>query len=199
MAPTYDVGCENVKWEGPIAVFEALQTEIDRRLLNADTLSVLDLGTGHGQLGDLFKKSRHGNTHVTGVDIAEKMLKEAVEKQHIDIAIHGNAEEMSWALNGEFDIVTCVGVLDFIYDTPSFAGEVTRVLKPGGFFGFNYEPQGTEFPGVESIKHHTQTLQRQFERNGAKILTIQERPEIFTNFRTGIPVTNNIMIGTMPG
>ncbi len=198
MAEKYKIGSKKVEWIGPIVVFEALQAEINKRSLNNNDLFILDLGTGHGELGEHFKQKHNGTVHVTGVDLSQEMLKRATEGKHIDRAIHSGAEDLPWSPSNEFHIVTCVGVLDFIENTQNFAKEVTRVLKPGGLFGFCYEPQGTEFPGVKSIKHHTPTLRGQFERNGAEIITIEEQPSIFKNFITGVPVTNNIMVGRMP-
>ena len=193
MAPTYDAGCEKVKWRGPNLVYHALQDHIDsQRLLGGTTL--LDLGAGSGRLGHLFKRQNPA-THVTAVDLSGEMLKIAKESGNADITRQGDATDLSWSESAQFDFVTCVGVLDFIDDTKKFTAEVARVLKPGGLFGITYEPFGTSREGVKSHQHVTHELESQFRAAGANLIEIQSAPHIFTNFKTGAPVRNNVLIG----
>lgn len=196
MAPKYDDGCGKVNWQGPVAVFEALKAEITRRhyFLAAENLRALDLGTGTGLLGELFKNAYPG-THVTGVDLAEDMLAQARTKQRIDKGILGSVTDLSWARDHSFDVATCAGVLDFIEDTESFAAEITRALKPGGLFALTFEPNGTENPGVKTLRHHPDTLRGQFERRGAHILSVTSLLPAYKNYITHAPVENAVLLG----
>lgn len=193
MAPKYDAGCEKVGWRGPDLVFHALQDHINaQRLLNEQTL--LDLGAGSGRLGHLFKRQNPA-THVTAVDLSVEMLKIAKESGNADVTRQGDVTDLSWSKSAQFDFVTCAGVLDFIEDTEKFTAEVARVLKPGGLFGITYEPFGTSREGVKSYQHITHDLESQFRAAGAHLIEIQSASHIFTNFKTGLPVRNNVLIG----
>jgi len=192
MAARYDAGVAKVHWSG----HQQLARRLDiLTMAGVKPLKVLDIGTGSGLLGAEFKKIS-SETHVTGTDIAENMLAVALEHKHIDRAVHGCGTDLSWAQDGEFDVVTSSGVLDFIADTDSFAREVLRVLKPGGVFGVTYEPIGTSHIGHKSLRHAPGILTNRFTSAGALILYRRQIDDIYTNFKIGnAPVTNNILFG----
>ena len=192
VAPRYDAGVAKVHWTGP----QQLARRLDiLTMAGVKPLKVLDIGTGSGRLGAEFKKICP-KTHVTGTDIAENMLAEAIKNGNIDHAVHGCGTDLSWAQDGDFDVVTSSGVLDFIPDTEPFSREVLRVLKPGGVFGITYEPMGTEHVGHKSLRHNPVILTDRFKKAGALILYRQQIDDIYANFKNGdAPVTNNLLFG----
>jgi len=192
MAKGYNDGCEKVNWQGPIAVFAALQAEIEKR--QSQISRVLDLGAGTGQLADLFKEHGTG-VHITALEYADGMYAELKNNPNVDTALQGDARNLSWSKNDQYDVATCSGVLDFIENTQAFANETSRVVKSGGLIVLTYEPQKSNRPGVKSYKHDTDTLIAQFRRSGTEILDVIEHENAFTNFRTGDPVANNVMVG----
>lgn len=98
--------------------------------------SILDLATGTADLAIALAK-RNPQSHITGMDISEKMLdigKEKVNKQglesHIDLRL-GDAASLSFDDNS-FDAVTVAfGVRNFENRDRGLA-EIQRVLKPDG-------------------------------------------------------------------
>jgi ubiquinone/menaquinone biosynthesis C-methylase UbiE len=193
MAAQYDDGCVKVGWRGHEVVFEALRQYLS---LAVRPLRVLDLGAGTGLIGGLFK-SVNPKTHVTGVDISAKMLDVAQQLGRVDRAIVGDVTHLPECLNDHYDVVTSSGVLDFIPDTENFAAEVARVLRPTGVFAITYEPVGTVESGHKTLQHETIKLREQFARHGARVYDAGAINGIYTNFKTGLPVRNDLMIGTL--
>lgn len=95
-------------------------------------LNILDVGTGTGFIALLL--AEHGHK-VTGVDVAEEMLKQAREKakrQKLNVKFQsGDADELPFKEN-VFDVVINRHVFWTMADPEKAAAEWTRVLKPGG-------------------------------------------------------------------
>jgi arsenite methyltransferase len=103
--------------------------------------SVLDVccGTGSASLPAALAAGKTG--HVTGIDIAEKMLDVAGSRSRLAGLTNleyrlGNAEKLDFP-DGSFDAVICASSLHFFQDTPAVLGEWKRVLKPGGTIAFS--------------------------------------------------------------
>jgi SAM-dependent methyltransferase len=92
----------------------------------SEGVSLLDVGTGAGDLPSLFS-----GIQVTGIDISESMIAEG-KRLHPDYVFSvGDAEHLPYP-DASFDVVTCRNLLqNFINPKHAFA-EMFRVLKPGG-------------------------------------------------------------------
>jgi ubiquinone/menaquinone biosynthesis C-methylase UbiE len=193
VAPRYDAGCNKVKWNGPEVLFKRLNLFLDPA---KKPLLVLDLGTGTGHLGTLFKQA-NPQTRVIGVDLSAGMLDIAKREGRVDETRHGSVTDLSWCADQSVDVVTCSGVLDFLNEEEAdvFASEVLRVLKPGHPFAVTYEPRGTDGDGVDTLQHDPATLRAQFTSRGAGILAQEAAPSLYTNFKTHQPVNNDVLIG----
>ena len=192
VAESYEAGCGKVQWIGPEKLFDGLANHIDAQIR---ALRVLDLGAGTGRLGKLFKDT-NPDTYVTAVDLSEKMLEIAQATGRANRTIAGDVTQLPHDLNGQFDVVTSAGVLDFIENTQAFAAQTARALKTGGHWAITFEPQGTSFPGVKTLRHSQSVLADQFADHGLRII----RAETFrgyTNFKTGADVENVMLIGTL--
>ena len=99
---------------------------------------VLDVGCGGGILAETLAAE---GAVVTGIDPSEKSL--AVARDHArrsGLAIdyrRGTAEELSGTgLEGTFDLVFAVDVLEHVDDLDRTLAAISRVLAPGGGLGF---------------------------------------------------------------
>ncbi|NDI87100.1 bifunctional 2-polyprenyl-6-hydroxyphenol methylase/3-demethylubiquinol 3-O-methyltransferase UbiG [Undibacterium crateris] len=100
--------------------------------------NVIDVGCGGGILAESMAKK--GAT-VTGIDLSEKALKVAdlhslesgVQVRYKLIA----AEEMAEAEAGQFDVVTCMEMLEHVPDPASIIRACTKLVKPGGHVFFS--------------------------------------------------------------
>lgn len=99
---------------------------------------VLDVGCGGGILAETLAAE---GAAVTGIDPSEKSLAEAREHaKRAGLAIdyrRGTAEDLSGAgLEGTFDLVFAVDVLEHVDDLERTIAAIARVLAPGGGLGF---------------------------------------------------------------
>jgi len=109
----------------------------DRFINDWQNLKVLDVGCGGGFTCEFLAKR---NVLVSGIDRSENCILEA--KKHArenNLAIdyqHGFSEKMPYG-DDYFDAVICVDVLEHVTDLKQTIAEIYRVLKPGGFLGFD--------------------------------------------------------------
>ncbi len=99
---------------------------------------VLDVGCGGGILAEALAAE---GADVTAIDPSEKSLGAAREHaQRAGLAIdyrRGTAEDLSGAgLEGTFDLVFAVDVLEHVDDLDRTLGAIAGVLAPGGGLGF---------------------------------------------------------------
>ncbi|MEB0139550.1 bifunctional 2-polyprenyl-6-hydroxyphenol methylase/3-demethylubiquinol 3-O-methyltransferase UbiG [Undibacterium sp. CCC2.1] len=94
---------------------------------------VIDIGCGGGILAESMANK---GALVTGIDLSEKALKVAdlhglesgVKVRYQKIA----AEEMAEAETAQYDIVTCMEMLEHVPDPASVIRACARLVKPGG-------------------------------------------------------------------
>lgn len=100
--------------------------------------NVIDVGCGGGILAESMAKK---GAIVTGIDLSEKALKVAdlhglesgVSVRYKNIP----AEEMAEAEAGQYDVVTCMEMLEHVPDPSSIIRACTKLLKPGGYVFFS--------------------------------------------------------------
>jgi len=87
---------------------------------------VLDSGCGDGAVTAEIAK----RLEVTGIDVSEKNLKVA-KKAGLRTVMHDLAKKLPFKAE-EFDTAISNQVLEHVYDTDFYLGEIYRVLKKGG-------------------------------------------------------------------
>jgi len=133
------------RWWDPESEFKPLHVINPLRLgwiqENAGSLNglaVLDVGCGGGILAESMAGA--GAT-VTGIDLAEKSLK--VAKLHglesgVQVDYQAiSAEEMAERHPAQFDLVTCMEMLEHVPDPASIVRACGQLVKPGGWVFFS--------------------------------------------------------------
>ncbi|MBC3927760.1 bifunctional 2-polyprenyl-6-hydroxyphenol methylase/3-demethylubiquinol 3-O-methyltransferase UbiG [Undibacterium sp. CY21W] len=100
--------------------------------------NVIDVGCGGGILAESMAKK---GAIVTGIDLSDKALKVAdlhglesgVSVRYKNIP----AEEMAEVEAGQYDVVTCMEMLEHVPDPSSIIRACTKLLKPGGHVFFS--------------------------------------------------------------
>jgi 2-polyprenyl-6-hydroxyphenyl methylase/3-demethylubiquinone-9 3-methyltransferase len=131
------------RWWDPTSEFRPLHEINPLRLewINARVplagKKVIDIGGG-GVLSESMAKK---GAVVTGIDLSEKALKVAdlhslesgveVRYQHI------SAEDMALAEPGQYDVVTCMEMLEHVPDPASIVRAAATLVKPGGHLFFS--------------------------------------------------------------
>jgi len=99
---------------------------------------VIDIGCGGGILAESMAKK---GADVTGIDLSEKALKVAdlhslesgVQIRYQKIA----AEDMAAAEASQYDVVTCMEMLEHVPDPASVIKACQSLVKPGGYVFFS--------------------------------------------------------------
>ncbi|MBC3885206.1 bifunctional 2-polyprenyl-6-hydroxyphenol methylase/3-demethylubiquinol 3-O-methyltransferase UbiG [Undibacterium griseum] len=99
---------------------------------------VIDVGCGGGILAESMAKK--GAT-VTGIDLSEKALKVA-DLHSLESGVNIryqkiSAEEMAQAEPAQFDVVTCMEMLEHVPDPASVIRACAQMVKPGGSVFFS--------------------------------------------------------------
>lgn len=130
-------------WSGKTRWVRTLKNMVPGRLAYFDQFvdweykQVLDLGCAGGFMAEAL--ARRG-ARVTGIDPADAAI--AAARHHaagegLDIDYQVGVGESMPFEDGQFDAVVCVDVLEHVADLHAVIGEVSRVLKPGGWFLFD--------------------------------------------------------------
>jgi 2-polyprenyl-6-hydroxyphenyl methylase/3-demethylubiquinone-9 3-methyltransferase len=119
--------------------------------------AVLDVGCGGGILAEAMAK-RGGR--VTGIDLADKPLQ--IARHHASgqaLGLHyasSNAEDWAASHPAQYDIVTCMEMLEHVPHPPAVVAACAAMVKPGGWVFFstiNRNPLSylTAIVGVERV------------------------------------------------
>lgn len=100
---------------------------------------VLDVGCGGGILSDSM--ARTGAT-VTGIDLSTKALRvaqlHALEADTAGVTYQEvSAEDLALERPGEFDVVTCMEMLEHVPDPASVVKACSELVRPGGWVFFS--------------------------------------------------------------
>ena len=99
---------------------------------------VLDVGCGGGILSEAMAR---GGADVTGIDLADKSLKVArlhglesgVKVEYRKVPV----EELATEQPGQYDVVTCMEMLEHVPDPASIVRACSTLVKPGGWVFFS--------------------------------------------------------------
>lgn len=133
------------RWWDPDSEFKPLHAMnpvragyIDEHL-NIAGKAVLDIGCGGGILTEALA---HRGARVTGIDMTDAPLK--VARLHaLDSGLEGidyrqmTAEALAEEAPGQFDVITCMEMLEHVPDPTSVIAAIERLLKPGGHAFFS--------------------------------------------------------------
>jgi 2-polyprenyl-6-hydroxyphenyl methylase/3-demethylubiquinone-9 3-methyltransferase len=123
----------------PLHQINPLRLEWINSLASIKGKAVLDVGCGGGILSDAM--ARAGAT-VTGIDLATKSLKvaqfHALETQTPNVTYREvSAEAMAAEAPAQFDVVTCMEMLEHVPDPSSVVKACATLVKPGGWVFFS--------------------------------------------------------------
>jgi len=133
------------RWWDPESEFKPLHDinplrvdYIESRSGKLSAKKILDIGCGGGILAEAMALK---GASVTGIDMAEMSLKVAklhLHESELDIDYQlVTAEEFAQQNAGEFDIVTCLEMLEHVPDAASIVAAAASLLKPDGHLFFS--------------------------------------------------------------
>jgi len=108
------------------------------QLSKLDGKAVLDVGCGGGILAEAM--ARRG-AHVTGIDLADKPLRIAQAHalgQPIDVRyVKSDAEHWAAGHGAQYDVVTCMEMLEHVPEPRAVIAACAQMVKPGGWVFFS--------------------------------------------------------------
>ena len=122
----------------PLHEINPLRVNYISQKINLAEKQVLDIGCGGGILAEAMA---HHGAKVTAIDKAEASL--SVAKLHLlesklDISyVDSTAEEFAADKPEQFDVVTCLEMLEHVPDPASVVAACQRMVKPGGLVFFS--------------------------------------------------------------
>ncbi|PVV08100.1 MAG: bifunctional 3-demethylubiquinol 3-O-methyltransferase/2-polyprenyl-6-hydroxyphenol methylase [gamma proteobacterium symbiont of Ctena orbiculata] len=122
----------------PLHEINPLRLEYIKRLAPLDGKQVLDVGCGGGILSESMATN---GAQVTGIDMGEAplqvarlhLLESGLEINYERIPVERLAEEQP----EQFDVVTCMEMLEHVPDPASVVNACARLVKPGGTLFFS--------------------------------------------------------------
>ena len=124
---------------------------------------VVDVGCGGGILSEAMAVQ---GANVTGIDVAERVLAIAglhLHESGLDVDYRRiTVEDLAAEAPGEYDIVTCMEMLEHVPDPPSVIESVAALMKPGGhgfFSTLNRTPLAFAL-GIVGAEHIARLLPR---------------------------------------
>lgn len=108
-------------------IYKGLRRDVTTRLISGGE-RLLDVGCGDGAFAVLVKNKYQ---EVYGVDISAEALQRAKGKGIEVFQINLNSEPLPFEPD-YFDTVTCLDVVEHVFDPRVLIKEIYRVLKPGG-------------------------------------------------------------------
>ncbi|TCN90630.1 S-adenosylmethionine-dependent methyltransferase [Shewanella fodinae] len=134
-------------------------------LLGNRRLRVLDAGGGFGYFS--LKLARLGH-QVVLCDISETMLQQAqqlidAEPEAVDITlVHAPIQQLHIAEHGQFDLILCHAVAEWLVDARETLAQLLTLLHPGGLFSLM-------FYNKEAMRFHALTAGNfDYVKNGLK-------------------------------
>jgi 2-polyprenyl-6-hydroxyphenyl methylase / 3-demethylubiquinone-9 3-methyltransferase len=133
------------RWWDPTSEFRPLHEINPLRLAHIEKLAgglagkrVVDVGCGGGILAEAMAARA---ARVTGIDLADKPLKVAMlhaleTASSVEYRLV-SAEALAQEAPGEFDVVTCMEMLEHVPDPASTVAACARLAKPGGWVFFS--------------------------------------------------------------
>lgn len=132
------------RWWDPTSEFRPLHEINPLRLewINARAplrgKKVIDIGCGGGILAESMARK---GADVTGIDLSEKALKVAdLHSLESEVSVrykHIAAEDMAAQEAGQYDVVTCMEMLEHVPDPASIVRAAAALVKPGGVVFFS--------------------------------------------------------------
>jgi 2-polyprenyl-6-hydroxyphenyl methylase/3-demethylubiquinone-9 3-methyltransferase len=132
------------RWWDPDSEFKPLHAINPLRLswmksfVNFEGKKVVDIGCGGGILAESLAQS---GADTTGIDLSEKALKVA-ELHALEVGANLtyraiSAEDLAQEQAGQYDVVTCMEMLEHVPDPASVVRACAALCKPGGTLFFS--------------------------------------------------------------
>ena len=142
-ASSFESKLEKLSYRAPALVAAMLENSGLERL---NRLDVLDAGCGTGLCGTLVAPF---GGRLVGVDLSEKMLTQAQDKQIYHALVKGELTDYMRANSAAFDLIVSADALVYFGDLKGVAEAAAMALRPNGLFVFTLEHAAGDSDAVD--------------------------------------------------
>jgi 2-polyprenyl-6-hydroxyphenyl methylase/3-demethylubiquinone-9 3-methyltransferase len=122
----------------PLHEINPLRLDWIRQYVDLSSVKALDIGCGGGILTEAMAEA---GAQVTGIDMADKPLGVARLHQHESGAeveyLQTTAEELASQRPGQYDVVTCLEMLEHVPSPSQVVASAVELVRPGGHVFFS--------------------------------------------------------------
>lgn len=184
-APNFDAHLRELEYDVPRQLSVMLQSH------RARPLDVLDLGCGTGLCGQMLAQQK---SLLVGVDLSEKMLVQARARGVYDELHLGEIQDwLSSAGTAQFDTVIAADVFIYIGALEAVFRDVTRVLRPGGWFAFSTEECATGNYTLLSTGRYAQSYDYIMRLAGTSFACVAAEPTVIRK-ESGTPLPGRLYL-----
>ena len=122
--------------------------ELIGKLPQNNNLRLLDFGCGTGFIINLIKDRFH---RIDGVDVTQAML-DRIDTSSGNINLHRGPAEQTPFDDCVFDMTTAYSFMDHLVDYKELLKEAYRVLKPGGIFYIDLNPNRKFWQALQQVE-----------------------------------------------
>lgn len=136
--------------------------------------NIVDLGCGTGLSGEEFKDY---SKHIIGVDLSDKMIAVAKQKNIYDELVSKNISEYLEDTKEKFDLIIAADVFGYIGELESIFKLCKKALSSEGLFTFSVEKtlqQPFELKSTARFAHSLEYIQELAQKTGFNIVKWQE-------------------------
>lgn len=134
--------------------FEVNRYHVSYNLLPSNKEILLDVGCGDG---DFIFMAKDKFKECYGVDVSSQRIQQAKKRSNEmteGATLHFHKCDVDEGLpfsSSFFDVVSCIAVLEHVFNPPNLVEEIHRILKPGGIFL-------VQVPNIAWIPYRTKLL-----------------------------------------
>lgn len=169
---------------------QVFQQILAKHNVSTAAMDIADLGCGTGLTAEIISKKQS----LIGIDVSEKMLAKAREKNIYNELI---AEDISTYLKSKtnkFDLILAGDVLVYYGELENILKDISLALKKGGYFLFSTESTDSrDYLMTESgrFAHSKQYIQKLLAVNQLKVV---EQQKTAIRYQNGIEVTGYVYL-----
>ncbi|PPD31821.1 MAG: hypothetical protein CTY19_12500 [Methylomonas sp.] len=190
-ADSFDMVLKRLEYKAPFLVADAVKDIAGK---TEKELDILDAGCGTGLCGPLLKPYA---AKITGVDLSEKMMERAKERDCYAALFQAELTAFISAYFSNWDVIVSADTLVYFGDLQPVSQAVAGALFSAGYFVFTLERSEGDLPlGYQIHQHGRFSHTEAYIRNtlNAAGLTVIKLEKVMLRYEAGIPVDGFLVV-----
>jgi predicted TPR repeat methyltransferase len=193
-APRFDAALENLGYQAPALLLDAIARCCRQRGRHLRFDHVLDLGCGTGLAGAALRPLCD---RLVGVDLSPAMVAKAGQKRlydRLEVAEIGAFMAAEAASGSRYDLILAADVLPYVGDLAPLLRQATSLLAANSLLGFTVETHGSDgvvLGGKLRFAHSEACVHEALGAGGLRLCVLERVP---TRKDGGLPVASLVVV-----